>query len=133
MTDDDQWADALRELFEEMSLELLNHRLEFHRHNLVNPGLKVEDEISVISGMCVEIAEIVRQIHVLSGASLPVIRAKLCVALFYLSEAGDLNEPAATEAFLAIGNLVRDLNRPYAKQVGTHLLHMGAIARQKNQ
>jgi len=130
MTANDMRADALREIFEEVSLAILNHRLEFHQRDLINPGLKVENEIAVISAMCAEMSEVVRQIHMLSGTSLPVIRAKLGVAFFMIAGVTSNVEP---EAFTALAHLVRELNRPYAEQVGIHLLSVASVMRQKQQ
>ena len=123
-------ADALRELFEEVSLEILNHRFEFHQRDLANPGLKMENEIAVISAMCAELTEVVRQIHLLSGTSLPVIRAKLNVAFFMIAGLSSNVEP---EAFTALAHVVRDLNRPYAEHVGVRLLNINSAMRQKQQ
>jgi len=123
-------ADALRELFEEVSLAILNHRIDFHQRDLANPGLKVENEIAVISAMSAELTEIVRQIDLLSGTSLPVIRAKVGVAFFLVAGMSSNVEPYA---FTALAHLVRDLNRPYADHVGVRLLNINSAMRQKQQ
>jgi len=115
--DAEHHAEALGQVFQDLSLAVLDHKFSICTRDLVDPNRALGAEIEKLTSLYDELREVTRLINNLQGTSPAVLQARLMVAFFYTTDADTL----CREAFQAIAGLITAFRHPYVDRVEERL------------